>query len=208
MREAAVCLLGLGVCLWTFRDAPVPWFLPEPPVVPLPRAVPATVTEEVPFVGLEGVDAYGYPFRKPDKAVVLGALQQGRFALLERWMAFFQDAFERDFRKEFWPDTMLYSFTNIDPEVGKRLDEWVAKSPRHYAAWAARGVHRFALGWHYRGDKFARQTSFAQFHKMEKLHAEAARDFARALELKPKLAPAYLYLGILWRQAQGPIQQR
>jgi hypothetical protein len=68
----------------------MPWYLPDPPVVKQPRPAPMAVPEEPPFAGEVGDDAFGYPLRQPDRAVVLDALRARRFDLLERWMSFFQ----------------------------------------------------------------------------------------------------------------------
>jgi hypothetical protein len=161
------------------------------PAINGPRLAESDVPREAPFVGEPGNAADGYPWRRPDKVKLLGMLRLRRYDELDRFFAFYQDAFERDFRHEYWPDQAVAAFYVADPALEPLLNEWVKRSPNSFAAHVARGNYRHRLGWHYRGGKFAKETSRGQFASMEEYFAAARVDLQRALALRPKLVAAY-----------------
>lgn len=167
-----------------------PLYLPPSPKVEGPRIDATPVAKAPPFVGEDGIDVHGYPRKRPDMVAILNMLRLRRFDTLERWMTHYQEAFEQDHRKEHWPDTALSAFFVADPSVGELLDEWVAASGGHFAPYLARGNFRFRMGGYYRGDKWAHQTSVAQFASQRLYEQAAARDFAQAKALRPQLLAA------------------
>ncbi|MBW2700506.1 MAG: DUF4034 domain-containing protein [Deltaproteobacteria bacterium] len=165
--------------------------MPPEPLQRGPRIAAKSIPLEPAFVGEEGVGAHGYPLRQPDEAALLNLLRLKRFDRLEQWMEYYQAEFEKDFRKEDWPDAMLSAFFVADPAIAPLLDQWVKRSPDHFAPFAARGNHRFKMAQHVRGGKFAKDTSQAQFRTMDVRHQAAAKDFQRAIALRPKLVAAH-----------------
>ncbi len=143
-----------------------------------------------PFVGPAGNDPYGYPAANPDKAKLLGLLRAKRFDDLERCLTYFQDAFEKDYHKELWPEQAVSAFFADDPALEPILDAWVAASPRSFAAYVARGNYRYKLGWIYRGHEYAQSTNATQFRSMEEMFDEARKDFNKAITLRPGLVAA------------------
>jgi tetratricopeptide (TPR) repeat protein len=161
-----------------------------PPTVTGPRIAEVDIPTEPPFVGREGVDAHGYPYRVPDQVALLQLLRLGRFDELDRFMTFYQDEFEADWHKEEWPDTALLAFYSADTEIASRLEQWVAAKPDSFAAWAARGNHHHKVAWHYRGDRFIKDTTPEQIKGMRDAAELARADFEKALQLRPKYLAA------------------
>jgi tetratricopeptide (TPR) repeat protein len=170
---------------------PAPTHLPDQPKVTGPRIDAASIPKEPAFVGLKGKDKYGYPLRQPDKVAILNLLRLKRFDQLEKWMTHYQDEFEKNYRKENWPDIAVSAFYVADPKLGELLDKWVEQSPEHFAPWVARGNYRFKVGQHYRGGKYARYTSLAQFTSMKQFSQAATEDFEQAVKIRPKLVAAH-----------------
>ncbi len=186
----ASVLLVLGGCL---ACAP-----PDPPPVEGPRAAVLSIAEEPPFVGEEGLDPYGYPWRLPDKLKLLNLLRLRRFEELDRFFAFYQAEFEKDFRKEYWPDRALSAFYIADGGLEPLFDEWIERQPGSFAAYAARGNYRYKVGWYFRGTEWASETSLQEFRSMGQYMDLAAQDLTRAVELRPRFVAAYRRLsGIL-----------
>jgi tetratricopeptide (TPR) repeat protein len=118
-------------------------------------------------------------------------LRHRQFERLERFVSYYQDEFEADFRKEYWPQAALEAFGIPDPTFAPLLDAWAHRAPTSFAAFAARASYRDGLAWYYRGQDYAAETSEAQFQKLKELHHLALQDLKRALELRPKLVAAH-----------------
>ncbi|MDH3727618.1 MAG: tetratricopeptide repeat protein [Myxococcales bacterium] len=138
------------------------------------------------MIGLPGTDAYGYPRDLPDKLTLQVLLRERRFEDLNAHLESLQAAFEEDFRKEKWPSVAFGAFHTADPELGGLIDEWVEATPESFAPYLARSEHRISLAWHYRGGKWAHQTSTKRFKKMQGTLGEVSADLDRALELRPR----------------------
>lgn len=163
---------------------------PRPATVEGPLVAGMDVATTPPFVGSDGVDAHGYPRQVPDRAALLNSLRLRRFDDLDRFFEHYQSAFEADFRHEYWPDLALSAFYVPEPRLGELIDEWIAATPDSFAAVAARGNHRYAVGWQYRGERYSKDTSDAQFEAMTKMFTQARADFERALQLRPRFVAA------------------
>ncbi len=171
---------------------PAASYLPPEPKVVGPALAEQALPTEPPFVGEPGTDAAGYPLRRVDRIALLQLLRAGKFERLERFITGYQEQFEADYRKEYWPYDALMAFSIADPEVGKALDEWVAAMPASYAALGARGVHRLALALYMRGAGTVKETSNAQFVSMHSHNQAALKDLKRAIHVRPKLLVAHV----------------
>lgn len=191
LAAALVALIFGGDCTQTGPD---PDYLPPAPTAEVPWIPETGLPGEPPFVGEPGEDAHGYPLRRPDRLALLDLLRRRRFGRLERFFNHYQEQFEADFRKEEWPDDAAVALSVADEALGPIIDEWIEQSPESYAAFLVRGMHRYAIGWHYRGNEWIRLTSRAQLETMAKWHAGARRDFLRAIDLRPGLTVAHRFL--------------
>lgn len=138
------------------------------------------------MLGRTGTDEYGYPRDLPDKLTLLALLRAKGFEDLNTHIESLQDAFEEDFRKEKWPSVAFGAFDTADPALGALIDEWVKATPNSFAPYVARSEHKIALAWHYRGMKWARETSSKRFKKMHEILVEVPADLDRALQLRPR----------------------
>lgn len=182
---------------------------PDPPVVEGPRIAVQDIATELPFVGEEGLDAYGYPWRRPDRLQLLNLLRLRRYELLDSFLDDYQTEFENDFRKEYWADRSLSAFFVADASLEPLFDEWIERMPESFAAHAARGNYRYKLAWHFRGGKFAAETSSERFDSMGQYMELAAADLSHALELRPRFVAAYRRLaGILSATGASDREQR
>lgn len=201
---AGVFLVGvIGVAsFFLMRDqTPVASYVPLSPAASASaaRAKRAAVVADVaqaplptalPLLGGEGVDADGYPKAYVDGPALRALLWQSKFADLDRWFAEFQDAFEKDPRKEYWPLDAAEAFGSAEESIEPRLDAWVQASPNSFAPWLARAAHRLARGIAMRGVAYAKDTPQSNFDEMEKLLDLFDEDSQRAIDLRPKLVAA------------------
>lgn len=173
------------------RDGPDPKFVPAAPKELGPRITRTNLPKDAPFVGERGTDPHGYPLERPDAVALRNLLRLRRFDLLDQHFAYYQNEFERDFRKEWWPDGAARAFSSSEPVFAAALDEWVSKSPASFAAYAARGCYRVEMGWHFRGGKYAMETSQAQFKTMAEWLEKALADLRKALDLRPRFTAGH-----------------
>lgn len=200
-----VLLLGFGIpgckCAVKFStesregpELPEPTYLPAPAAVQGPAIAVKDVATEPPFVGEAGNDPLGYPYQHPDQVALMNLLRLGHFDALERFFTYYQEQYEADFHKERWPADAANAFKTADPALGPIIEQWIQRSPNAFSAWLVRGVYNDTLGWHMRGNKFARETSKAQMDALDEHVKHAVGDFNRALELRPRLQVARHFL--------------
>ena len=142
-----------------------------------------------------------------DKAALLELLHQGDFEALESRLTNLQAKSEAKNGEDEWVGVAFGAFENSDPEVLKRLDEWVRQMPESYAARLARGFHYWRLGWISRGGAYANKTSKEQFSGMHENFAAAREDLHAALTANATLSVAYALL-ISMANAQGLDEHR
>ncbi len=190
-------------------ERPDPQYLPEAPK-PVPEPLPAVgAPGEAPFVGREGTDEDGYPLRRPDQAELNRLLRAKQFEAVESHFDHYQEAFEQDFKKEYWPADALLAFRDADPTLAKVLNEWVEQFPQSPYARAARARQRTATGWHFRGSKTVGKTSNAQFDTFKEHLQEAIEDLKKAVELRPTYTAAWVaWLSNAQLVGAGAAQQR
>jgi len=178
----APAFLGKGVMV------PTPRALETLPRFGAETAIPAVLPA---FIGSAIRDSDGHAPQTADKLVLLALLKARRFADLDRCFDDYQTAFELDPRNEQWPSDALDAFRTGDAGIGMLVRNWVADSPKPWAALAARGVHRHALAWNLRGGGWADTVSdavFAEFHRHE---MEAAEDLRKAISRRPRFVAAH-----------------
>jgi tetratricopeptide (TPR) repeat protein len=174
--------------------AALPAFGAEPTI---PAALPAFIGSAIP-----GSD--GRAPQTADKLVLLALLKARRFPDLERCFEDFQTAFELDWKKEYWPSDALDAFRTGDAEIGALVGDWAAASPKSWAAVAARGVHRSALGWLVRGSGFADSVPAENRRELERQQAAADGDLRTAIGKRPRFVAAhYVLLEMLRGRAEA-----
>jgi tetratricopeptide (TPR) repeat protein len=119
---------------------------------------------------------------------LVDALVSGDLGFLDRTL----NGLQQDFERNRHPDEELgKTFARmgnlqlmIDPAIAsKRLDDWVSKFPRSYAAKTIRGNYLADMATQARGGKFADDTTDKQFAEMRKWNDLAKHDLLASLEL-------------------------
>ncbi len=155
--------------------------------VSIPAALPAFIGSAIP-----GPD--GRAPQTADKLVLLALLKARRFADLERCFEDYQTAFELEARKEYWPSDALDAFRTGDAGIGALVNDWAGASPKSWAALAARGAHRSALGWLVRGSGFADTVSEEAGPELGRQQTMAAEDLRGAIARRPRFVAAHYVL--------------
>lgn len=127
----------------------------------------------------------------PDRAGLVAALREGRYADLDAELARIEDAVEARQMPERNFDYAFHSFAISDPDLEAQLDEWVASWPQSFAARFARGRYHLHLA-----DISWRATTVSEVPPswraaIDGLVARSADDITIALDLKPGLSWAY-----------------
>ena len=159
-------------------------------VEPAAQIALAPLPDKLPVVDRPGSDTYGYPRSYVDRAALRSLLGRGRYAELSKYIEQFQADAEGDFHYEYYISDALDAFGTAERPLDAPLDAWVAAMPDSFAPYAARGAHRFALGFAERGEEFAAKTDADNFKGMEAAFELSFADLEHALRLNPRLMPA------------------
>jgi tetratricopeptide (TPR) repeat protein len=151
---------------------------------------PAPLPTGLPLLGPAGVGADGYPTQYVDRPALRSLLFHRKFAELTSYFERFQDDFEVDPKREYWPEDAAATFDSAEPELLAAIDEWARATPASFAPYLARGAYWTSVAYARRGGKLASQTSAADFASMEDAVDRAAADLDRALVIRPKLVAA------------------
>ncbi len=81
-------------------------------------------------------------------------------------------------------------FMNSHPAIASFTADWLAKEPEDGLAITARAWHLYGMGWAFRGNGFADQTTPDSMRKMRSLHREAYSLFHKAVLIAPDLLSA------------------
>ncbi len=127
----------------------------------------------------------------PDRAGLIAALRAGRFAELDAELMRIEDAVEAHRLPERNLDYAFRSFANSDPALEARFDEWIAASPRSFAAYFARGRYVLHLADLAKENATVAKVPADWWTKIEGYQVRAAKDIGAALELEPDLTWAY-----------------
>lgn len=89
-------------------------------------------------------------------------------------------------------DRIFYAdFDNGSFDIRPTLDAWKRQSPNSAFAYAASGFAYVKMAFAARGDKYISDTPQSNIQSMERLAADADADLRRAIELNPRVTPAY-----------------
>jgi tetratricopeptide (TPR) repeat protein len=94
-------------------------------------------------------------------------------------------------------DALNVAYGNFNTEsvvVRRQIDKWLEQSPKSPHALAARGMSKIAAGWEVRGTQWTVNTPGSAFKQMRKEVERGVADLQKALELNPRIIPAYLTL--------------
>ena len=130
----------------------------------------------------------------PVHGEVLALLQRRDHAGLERLLAGYQLAFERDSTESPKLEHAFRAFGKAPRSAERALEEWVAGSPSSYAARVARASFYLGQGLDARGTAFIGETPPENVASMRFYLDKARAELERSLELsgKPYLSHAYL----------------
>ncbi|MGC3998316.1 MAG: DUF4034 domain-containing protein [Anaeromyxobacter sp.] len=151
------------------------------------ETIPVALPAGVPLAGVVGTDADGYPTQFVDRPALRSLLRNRQFAELTAAFEYFQAEFERDPHREVWMSDATTTVGMPHPVELGLIEEWIKTTPRSFAPYLARARYGFELGFLYRGDRLAKDTSAAEFAAMKRSFANAERDARKALELRPRL---------------------
>ena len=157
---------------------------------PVASLAPAPLPKALPLLGPVGKDADGYPTQYVDRPAIRSLLWHRKHAELSAYFERFQDDFEADPRREYWPNDAAATFHSSEPELAASLDEWAKATPESFAPYVARGTYWMGVANARRGGKWAADTSDASFAAMTEAVGRAAADLDRAIALRPKLVAA------------------
>jgi Domain of unknown function (DUF4034) len=166
--------------------------------------VPAPVPSGLPLIGPDGFDALGRPRQVVDRAALRSFLVGRSFGRLNSVLERFQDDFERDRRYEERVHDAFDALGYPNARERELIDAWVAATPGSFAAYLARASHWSRTGHLWRGTRYARDTSTAEWQRMREAFDAARLDLATALRLRPGLVQArVLQLGVEITDGRG-----
>ena len=121
---------------------------------------------------------------------LLNALVSGDDGYLEKTLNGVQQDFEHNRQNNTALSDTYYSFNYLQREMdaalaSRRLNDWVTHYPNSYAAKTVRGMFLSDKAFQARGNKFAADTTDAQFTEMRKWYTLAKRDLLTSLKLTP-----------------------
>lgn len=160
---------------------------------PVAEIAPAPVPTALPLVGTPGHDADGYPTQYVDRPALRSLLWHERYAELTRYLEQFQQEFEADPKREYWPSDAGDVFDSAEPSLLKSLDAWVAATPDSFAPYFARATYWTRAAYARRGGKYASDTPGDDFGSMREAVRNAVKDLDRTLSLRPKVVHATVH---------------
>ena len=84
-------------------------------------------------------------------------------------------------------------FYPTDPDLGPKLDGWVAQYPSSYVARVASGIYYKKVGFQTRGTAYIRDTSQSQIDGMNAAFEKAVADLRASLTMSPKPFLSYFH---------------
>lgn len=141
---------------------------------------------------------------KPSSHEILSLLKHKEYSQLEYILEELEENLASDV---IWENAYIQTYEHFSPNNNVKqedIDAWVNSRNSAYA-YLARAAFYHQAGWSARGDKFAKNTSRAQFSSMEKFHDFAANDAMQAYNLNSSLLYAYTLMISLDRTVTEPI---
>lgn len=129
----------------------------------------------------------------PDKFLLLEILNKGNYEAADAIFSSYQKDYEAG-EKEDIISFVFATFANSSPDLEKRLNSWVDKVPKSYAAKLARGIYYWNLANLSRGERYIQDTRKEQIQGMRSYFHKSRKDLLAALKINPKLTAAYSYL--------------
>lgn len=130
----------------------------------------------------------------PERDEIMALINRNDYPALSAQLQHYQTEFEADSRNEERLDTVCEFFEISRAGAEPWFDAWVASTPEHFAPYLARGLYFTDRGFASRGSGWAKDTSKEQFERMHSDFARSRIDLLHALELNPRLLPAYIAL--------------
>ncbi|MFC5580047.1 tetratricopeptide repeat protein [Rhodanobacter terrae] len=126
-------------------------------------------------------------------AEVQALIQHGHAADLDRLMAQALDKQQTQKESAGLLDQIFYQdFDDGSFDIRPTLDAWKRDSPKSAFAYAASGFAYVAMAASARGNAYISETPQSNVDAMDKLLSQADTDLRRAIELNPKVTPAYV----------------
>ncbi len=175
--------------------------------IPVIDVAPSPLPAALPLLGSPGVDAFGYPKQYVDGGALRSLLWHERYADLTWYFDQYQQQFEADPKREYWPMDASDAFDSAQTALQPALDAWVQATPSSFAPDLARGTYRYAVAWAQRGSKWATETPDSDLAAMKEMQRLALIDLRQAVSLRPKLVAA-LRQEIRTLLLGGPIAER
>jgi len=131
-------------------------------------------------------------------------IEQGKSAELDRRLArALQAQLTEPASQGLFDRIYLHAFSNGSFDIRPTLDAWKRASPDSAFALAASGMAYAAMAAKARGGEYIRNTPVENIRAMDRLVGEADADLRRALQLDPRLTPAYAAMMDIGRLALG-----
>lgn len=137
------------------------------------------------LVGSDDLDPWGFSVKTADKLALRKLLFARQFDELNRLLVAAQTE-ARDCRRELVALDAFESFSSADPALDVLLDDFVKKAPG-FAAPLARSQHLLATAIARRGNRWAKDTTDAQFQAMNDAADRARADVERSWALEKTL---------------------
>jgi tetratricopeptide (TPR) repeat protein len=135
----------------------------------------------------------GWSEMRADQQQLASLLKSRQFSALESALQDRQEQYEGGHYRDEDLSWSFDTFNRSDPAWTPLIEEWFDKYPRSYAARLGRAIHKMALGYAARGDKFRDKTSNEQFAALGRLLQAADKDLriSRTLTQKPTISFVY-----------------
>ncbi len=101
-----------------------------------------------------------------------------------------QDKFEKNYKYEEWPSSAADAF-NTTAQILPLLNQWIARHPKSFAPYLARGNYWLAVARERRGSKWTSMTPKRNFRGMADAHNRSLPDIDRAISYRPRLVTGY-----------------
>ena len=85
-------------------------------------------------------------------------------------------------------------FYATDPDLGGKLDRWIAQYPNSYVAKVARGIYYKKVGFESRGTAYINDTSQSQIDGMNAAFEKSVADLRASITMSPKPFLSYFHL--------------
>jgi tetratricopeptide (TPR) repeat protein len=124
---------------------------------------------------------------------LLSLLKSKKYEELDSKIKAYVKSYEADPLREKYVNVAFAVFSRPLPDLEPLLTEWISKSPKSYAAYAARGIYYTEVGGKKRGSKWISETTEKQLEGMAFYFNKAMRDLDKAYSINPRLTHVLSY---------------